>query len=66
MVRQPVDNPLPHLDLAAILAMWPSLSVEQQEACAAYRGVGVGDVEVLWEVTATAAAAVEIASSCRA
>ncbi len=66
MVRQPVDNPLPHLDLAAILAIWARLSEAQQEACAAYRGVDVVDLEAFWEVTATAAAAVEIASSCRA
>ena len=47
----PVDghdsDPLAHLPLTCMLAIWARLSEPQQAACARYRGVGVGDLEVL-------------------
>jgi len=50
MVRQPVDDPLAHLDLTSLIAIWPQLSEQQRAACAAYRGVGVDDLGVLFEM----------------
>ena len=44
-----IADPLAHLDLSAILAIWPRLSEAQQAACAAHRGVGVDDLEGLYE-----------------
>ena len=50
MARQPVDDPLRHLDLTALLAIWAQLPESQQATCAAYRGVGVVDLKMLQEV----------------
>lgn len=54
---EPAADPLTHLDLAALLAVWAQLSMPQQAACAHYRGVGVDELDVLWEVTVAASVA---------
>jgi hypothetical protein len=47
---QPVGDPLAHLSLAALMAVWAQLGGAQKAACAAYRGVGVDDLEGLFEI----------------
>lgn len=49
MAGQPVTDPLAHLSLASLLTIWAQLPESQQAACAAHRGVGVGDLDVLHE-----------------
>ena len=50
MDGQPVADPLAHLALTSLIAIWNTLSETQQQVCASYRGVGVDDLDAMCKV----------------